>query len=140
MLARTPGHRALAASVAAGFTQYAFAFVAGDADRLEVTDARAAQRLRLRAARLYARAHRHAMAALEHGQPGFAQALARGDSALRLDPEAVAVAYWAAASWGGTISLSKDRPDVVADLPQALRLARLAWTSIPASATVRWRP
>jgi hypothetical protein len=29
----------------------------------------------------------------------------------------VALAYWGAAAWGGLISLSKDDPDTVADLP-----------------------
>jgi hypothetical protein len=43
----------------------------------------------------------------------------------------VALAYWAAASWGGYISLSKDHPDDVADLPLAIRLATLAWQVAP---------
>ena len=42
------------------------------------------------------------------------------------------MAYWAAASWGGFIALSKDDPDVVADLPLAIRLAHLAWDKSPA--------
>lgn len=32
---------------------------------------------------------------------------------------------------GGWISLAKDDPEVVADLPQAVRLARLAWEADP---------
>jgi hypothetical protein len=43
----------------------------------------------------------------------------------------VGLAYWGAAAWAAAISLSKDRPDVVADLPQAMRLARLAWDRDP---------
>lgn len=34
-------------------------------------------------------------------------------------------------AWAGGISLSKDSPDVVADLPQVLRLAELAWQAEP---------
>jgi hypothetical protein len=34
-------------------------------------------------------------------------------------------------SWAGAISLSKDSPDLVADLPQVIRLAELAWQSQP---------
>ena len=41
------------------------------------------------------------------------------------------MAYWGAAAWGGYISLSKDDPDVVADLPLAIRLAQLAWETAP---------
>ncbi len=133
LLLEAPGHRALAEAVSAGFTQYAFAFVAFDAEQIEARDAKAAHRLRERAARLYLRAHRHAMAALEHGQPGFSKVLAGAQPALwpRLADGQVALAYWAAASWGGFISLSKDDPETVADLPLAIRLARLAWERQP---------
>lgn len=131
ILARQPGHQALAESVAAGFTQYAYAFVAFEAEQIESRDAKAAERLRQRAAKLYERAHRHAMAGLEKAQPGFAAQLARPGDTLRLRPEQAGLAYWAAASWGGWISLSKDDPDVVADLPLAVRLAQLAWAADP---------
>ena len=133
VLHQTPGHLPLAESVAAGFTQYAYAFVAFDADRIEARDAKAAQKMRERAARLYRRAHRHAMAALAQRTPGFAQALASADASKwpRLADDEVGVAYWAAAAWGGAISLSKDDPDAVADLPLAIRLATLAWQKSP---------
>jgi len=130
VLRQTPDHVALGEAVAGGFTQYAFAFVAFEAERLETQDAKAAQRLRERARRLYLRAHHHAMATLEQRQPGFAKDLASG-ALQRLDGDQVGLAYWAAASWGGFISLSKDQPDVVADLPLAVRLARLAWAREP---------
>ena len=133
VLREVPGNLSLAESVAAGFTQYAYAFVALEADKREPQDAAAAQQLRERAARLYARAHRHAMVALEASAPGFTQSLSRPDAleAVRLTPAQVPLAYWAAASWGGWISLSKDNPDVVADLPTAIILAKLAWLKQP---------
>ncbi len=133
ILRETPGNLKLADAVAGGFTQYSYAFVAFEADRLEATNARAAQKLRERAARLYRRANGHAMAALEQRKPGFARALASPDKALwpQLGADEISVAYWAAASWGGLISLSKDDPDTVADLPLAMRLARIAWEQAP---------
>ena len=133
LLAQTPGHLKLAEAVSSGFGQYAFAFVASEAERLEATDAKAAQKLRERAARLYLRGHRHAMAALEQTSPGFREALSRPepDRWPRLTDAQVGVAYWAAATWGGHIALSKDHPDVVADLPMAIRLATLAWNRSP---------
>ncbi|MFY7867462.1 TRAP transporter TatT component family protein [Roseateles sp.] len=144
VLRQTPGHVALAESVAAGLTQYAYAFVAQSADELATRDARAAQRQRERAARLYWRAQQHAMRALELRHPGFVTALAAsvaqiGSSAsangiaavLNLAEDEVGLAYWAAASWGAHISLSKDRPDQVADLPQVVALAKLAWLRQP---------
>jgi len=133
VLRETPGNLKLSEAVAGGFTQYAFAFVAFDADRIENKDVKAAQKLRERAARLYERAHRHAMTALEVNTPGFAKALESPVAANwpRLNKEQVGTAYWAAASWGGLISLSKDKPDIVADLPLAIRLAGLAYASDP---------
>ena len=133
LLKETPANLKLAESVAAGFTQYAYAFVAFDAEKLESQDAKAAQRIRERAARLYFRANQHAMRALEKTTPGFKQALFQNDPQLltRLRQDQVGVAYWAAASWGGFISLSKDDPDKVADLPLAINLAILAWKKNP---------
>lgn len=129
VLSGSPGHLRLAESVAAGFTQYAYAFVAFEADRIEARDVREAERLRGRAARLYERAHRHAMTALEMNSPGLTKALSSPmvPGKPLLTPAQVGLAYWAAASWGGWISLAKDDPDVVADLPLAVNLAQRAW-------------
>jgi Tfp pilus tip-associated adhesin PilY1 len=133
LLADNPGNLKLAEAVSAGFTQYAFAFVASDAERVEAKDAKAAQKLRERAARMYLRAQRHGMAALEASTAGFAQALTQTDAKQwpRLKDEQIGVAYWTSASWGGYISLSKDSPDTVADLPLAVRLATLAYGANP---------
>lgn len=133
LLREDPGHVALAEAVAGGFTQYAYAFVGFDADRLETTDARGAQAMRERAAKLYRRGQRHALAALEIHAPGLLQSLAHGDAenARRLQPAHLGLAYWAAAAWGGAISLSKDDPEAVADLPLAIRLAQMAWAVDP---------
>jgi hypothetical protein len=133
VLRETPDNLALASAVAAGFTQYAYAFVQFDAERIESKDAQSAQKLRLRAARLYRRARDHALAALDHQSPGFASALASPVPAQwpHLKADQVDLAYWAAASWGAWIALSKNDPDVVADLPLASRLAQLAWEAQP---------
>ena len=134
MLRQNPGHQGLATAVSAGYTQYAYAFVAFDAEQLEAKDAKAAERLRQRAAKLYNRARQHALNALEMQKPGLLTALASRQSSdwPKLSKEQVGLAYWAAASWGGWISLSKDEPDVVADLPLAIRLAEQAWAADPA--------
>ena len=133
LLRKDPGNLPLAQAVAAGYTQYAYAFVAFEAERLAARDAKGAAALRERAARLYLRAQRHAMAALERSAPGFAGALASERSAdwPRLSDAQLGLAYWGAAAWGGYISMSKDDPDALADLPLAMRLARLAWERSP---------
>ncbi|MFM1908147.1 MAG: hypothetical protein RLZZ591_1824 [Pseudomonadota bacterium] len=133
LLRESPGHLKLAQSVASGLTQYAYAFVAFEAEQLGTQDAHAAHKLNERARRLYLRAHRHAMTALEQSSPGFRAALSQSDKRLwpRIDPTQLNLAYWAAASWGASIALSKDDPDAVADLPLAVRLATLAWQTAP---------
>lgn len=133
LLREVPDNLPLSEAVATGFTQYAYAFVAFEAERLDNQDAKAAQALRVRAAHLYWRAHRHAMDALERAQPGFRQALESQRPAdwPQLQAAQVGLAYWAAASWGGFISLSKDQPDSVADLPLAVRLAQQAYALQP---------
>ena len=124
----------MATAVSAGYTQYAYAFVAFDAEQIEARDAKAAEHLRQRAAKLYQRARQHALNALETQKPGLLVALASRQASdwPKLTKEQAGLAYWAAASWGGWISLSKDDPDVVADLPLAIRLAEQAWAADPA--------
>ncbi len=133
ILSETPGHMKLAESVSAGFTQYAYAFVAFDAERLDAKHTKEAAVMRARAAQLYARAHRHAMKALERNHPGWVASLKQPNlvQQQKLTAEQVPLAYWAAASLGGWISMSKDDPDLVADLPLAIRMAELAWEKSP---------
>jgi predicted anti-sigma-YlaC factor YlaD len=125
VLEQTPAHTALATSVSSGFTQYAYAFVAFEAEKLETQDVKAAQQQRERAARLYDRAKQHGLRALTMQQPGLLAALA-SDRSVPLRSEQVGLAYWTAAAWAASISLSKDQPERVADLPQVLRLAQAA--------------
>ena len=133
LLQEVPDHLPLSQALASGFTQYAYAFVSFEAELIESRDSHAAQVLRERAARLYARANRHAMAALEQSQPGFRHALESTNPKdwPQLRADQIGLAYWGAASWGALISLSKDKPDTVADLPLAVRLAQLAYAQQP---------
>ncbi len=133
LLADTPDNLKLAEAVGAGLSQYTYAYVAFEAERLAATDAQGAYRINERAKRLYLRAHRHAMRALGLSTPGFREKLAHPDAKQwpLISKEQVGLAYWAAASWGGYISLSKDAPDTVADFPLAYRLATLAWKADP---------
>lgn len=132
VLREQPHHAGLAEATVAGFSQYAYAFVAFEADRVEATDVQAAQALRQRAARLYRRAYRHGRAALAHHAPGLFDPVPASGVPVQLDPAQVGLAYWTAAAWGGWIALSTDSPEVVADLPAAARLVRVAWNADPA--------
>jgi predicted anti-sigma-YlaC factor YlaD len=118
LLASSPQHRGLLLATASGFTQYTYAFVQPEAEQLEDVDVARAAAARTRARKLYLRARDYGLRGLETGHPRFAQQLradARG--AVRVATVAdVPLLYWTAASWGAAIALSKDNPDVVADL------------------------
>ena len=121
LLAETPDHRGLRLAAASGFTQYAYAFVQQDADELEATDVAGATALRNRARRLYLRARDHGLHGLGVTHPGLAEALRRDPrGALRAcTAEDVPLLYWTSASWFAAIAILKDRPDLIAELPQA---------------------
>jgi predicted anti-sigma-YlaC factor YlaD len=119
LLAENPQHAGLLAAAAAGFTQYGYAFVQQDADRLEETDVAAATALRVRARGLYLRGRDYGLRGLELAHPGMG-------AALRTDPRAAVAActaadapllYWTAVAWAGAIAATKDDAHLIADLP-----------------------
>lgn len=121
LLAESPKHRGLLLAASSGFTQYAFAFVQQEADELEATDYAGAQAKRERAKRLYIRARNYGLRGLEARYPGFTAALAadpKSAAARAVKKDDAAQLYWAAASWGAAISLGKDDPALIAEIPQ----------------------
>lgn len=121
LLAETPKHKGLLLAAASGFTQYSYAFVQEDADEIEEKDLARATELRTRARKLYARARGYGMRGLEVKHPGFEAALRKdARAAVQVaDKTDVPFLYWTAAAWAAQISVSKDQPEVVADLPLA---------------------
>jgi len=119
LLAEIPRHPGLLSAAASGFTQYAFAFVQEEADELEPSDLTAAEALRTRARRLYLRAHTYGLRGLEVEHPGFPKALlANPRAAVRAATDAdVPLLYWTATAWAAAISLSKDNPELIAQIP-----------------------
>ena len=119
LLDENPKHAGLLFATASGFTQYAYAFVQQDADEMEENDLAAATEMRARVRRLYIRARNYGLRGLEVSHRGF-------EKALRNDPKAavhagkvddVRLLYWTAVSWGAAISVSKDNPDLIGELP-----------------------
>ncbi len=121
LLAETPNHRGLRLAAASGFTQYGYAFVQQDADELEASDHAAAVAMWARARRLYLRARDHGLRGLEATHPDFAAALRRDPRAAvrTCTKDDVGLLYWTAAAWSAAIAVTKDRPDLIAELPQA---------------------
>ena len=121
LLAETPQHRGLLLAAASGFTQYGYAFVQQDADELESTDVAGAAVMRARARRLYLRARDCGLRGLAVTHPEIADELRRDPRAAvsRCTTDDVPLLYWTAASWSAAIAVTKDRPDLIAELPQA---------------------
>jgi predicted anti-sigma-YlaC factor YlaD len=119
LLAKNPRHSGLLTSTASGFTQYAYAFVQEEADEVEPRDFAAAEAMRARARRLYLRAQRYGVRGLEVQHTGFGKALlADPKAAVRATTKAdVPLLYWTAAAWASAISLSKDNPELVGQIP-----------------------
>lgn len=121
LLAERPQHAGLLLAATSGFTQYAFAFVQQEADEREDEDFAGATALRARARKLYLRARGYGLRGLEVAHRGFSER-------ARLDPRAavrvatkadVPLLYWTGAAWAAAISLSKDNPEIIAELPIA---------------------
>jgi tetratricopeptide (TPR) repeat protein len=128
LLEEQPDHEDLLLATCTGFTQYANAFVEGDALYVEETDWESAEALEQRAVRLYLRARDYCLRGLELRSPGIG-------SRLRLEPEgaadglgadAVPLLFWTGASWGSAIALSLDRPELVVDSPAVRALMERA--------------
>ena len=119
LLAESPKHQGLLFATASGFTQYGYAFVQLDAEEIEDSNLAASQEMKARAKRLYLRARNYGLRGLEAKHAGMTNALRRDAT------QAVSVArksdvpllYWTAVAWAAGISVSKDDPELIGDLP-----------------------
>jgi predicted anti-sigma-YlaC factor YlaD len=120
LLAQSPEHKGLLLATTSGFTQYGYAFVQQDADEMEVKDFAAAEAMRARAKRLYLRARGYGLRGLETAHPGFTNALAADarQAVTKMKKSDVPQLYWTAAAWGAAISLGKDDPALIGEIPQ----------------------
>jgi len=119
LLAESPRHEGLLLAAARGFAQYSYAFVQQEADETEPRDLSEAERLRTRARRLYLRARDYGVRGLEVRHRDFGLALHQSprDAVEQASRTDVPLLYWTATSWGAAIGISKDNPELIADLP-----------------------
>lgn len=119
LLAESPRHRGLLFAASSGFTQYAYAFIKEEADETEPENLALATAMRARARGLFLRARDYGVRGLETTHRGFGDQLNKDPQlAVRAaKAEDVALLYWAAASWGMAITLSKNEPALIVDQP-----------------------
>ena len=119
LLAENPRHEGLLLAAASGFTEYAYAFVQEDADEAEDKDFTAAEEMHGRARKLYLRARNYGLRGLEVRHKGFEKAL-RADAkaaVAKTTVKDVPYLYWTALSWAAAVSLSKDNPALIGEMP-----------------------
>ena len=119
LLAESPKHPGLLLAASSGFTEYAYAFVAQQADETRPENLDRSDAMRERARKLYLRAHNYGLRGLEARYPGFTAALENNVeiAVARVTKRDVPLLYWTAASLGLAISGSKDSPAMIARLP-----------------------
>jgi predicted anti-sigma-YlaC factor YlaD len=119
LLAESPRHRGLLFAASSGFTQYTYAFIKEESDEMEPENFVLASEMRARARGLFLRARDYGVRGLETKHPDFGAQLNK-DPQLAVKAakaEDVALLYWTAASWGMAITLSKNEPALIVDLP-----------------------
>jgi predicted anti-sigma-YlaC factor YlaD len=128
LLEESPKHTGLLLAAASGFTEYAYAFVDLPSSEAREFSLDRADAMRDRARKLYLRAHRYGLRGLDSRYPGISKALeADAPSALlRVRKTDIGLLYWTAASLGLAISVSKDDPDMIGQLPFVEAVVRRA--------------
>ena len=130
LLNESPRHQGLLLASCSGFTEYAYAFVQEEADETESKDLAASEEMRGRARRLYLRARNYGLRGLGIRHMGFEKSL-RTDAKVAVagaGAKDVPLLYWTGVSWAAAISLSKDKPDMIAELPYVEAMMERALT------------
>lgn len=119
LLATLPEHEGLLVALCKGYTQYAYAYIQSEGDLLVSSDYARSTALHARAFKMFLRARGFGLRALALRHKGIADSLALAPerATTSLTRKDLAPLYWTAASWGSAISLGKDRPEMLADLP-----------------------
>ena len=120
VLAETPDHKRLRTAAAAYFTQYAYGFIQLEADYIEAEDYEAAEAMRQRAKKLFLRGRNHGLQRLEQEILNFPDLLQTSpkEAVAQIDSDLTETLYWTAAAWGSAITLGKDDPYLIAEVPQ----------------------
>ncbi len=120
LIVEQPADPDLLLSAASGFTQYSYVWVQQRADFMEEDDFAGAQLQRGRARAFYLRAFGYAQRGLAAKYPEFVTTFQRDPvaGARLVERKDLPLLYWAAASLGGAVSLSKNDPDMIARQPQ----------------------
>ena len=133
VLSAAPRHVGLLTALAKGFTEYAYAFVQSDMERMDDHQYEKKKAWTLRTKNLYLRAQGYGLRGLDVRHEKFSEM-------LKLDPKGtvakankddVELLYWTAVSWLGAIVIDKEDNDRMAEEPQAEALFYRAYELDP---------
>ena len=118
LLESSPQHQSLLISATKTISLYTYGYVEPEIAKLDERDFDAAEAMRHRAAKLYQRAYRYGLRALEVSQPGFGDQLSQTPetAVAGFVREDVPMLVWTGAALGGAISVAKDDPELTADI------------------------
>jgi predicted anti-sigma-YlaC factor YlaD len=124
LLQSVPENRKLLIGTAAGFVQYAHAFVLRPAERLEKENLAKSRDEKVRSKKLFLRARNYGFNALNLKYPGFRDSLLhRPEKTLNMtDQEDIPALYWTGVAWISAISVDKGDMKLVADLPLVIQI------------------
>tara|TARA_Y100000814_G_scaffold123372_1_gene88538 strand:- start:2276 stop:3187 length:912 start_codon:yes stop_codon:yes gene_type:complete len=119
LIHQSPNNPELLTAACQAFTVYAYSFVLRDAEIAMDEDFSSARKLYLRSSKLLKRAKDYGMKALEASYPGFIKSYnSEPKIALsKTNKKNISTLYWTAAAWGLFISVSKDNPAAIIELP-----------------------
>jgi len=118
LLQQDPENADLLFTLCSTYTQYSYAFVELESEKLRYDDHRRSRQIRERAVNLYLRGRDYCFGALEQSFPGIRKRLLSDtEQALaNFDVEYVPLLYWTAGSWGSAISSGRHRSELLIDL------------------------
>ncbi|HTA76178.1 MAG TPA: TRAP transporter TatT component family protein [bacterium] len=133
ILAATPRHTELLGALCKNFTEYTYAYVQCEADYIADSNYTQARELRVRAKKLYQRAYEYGLRGLETRHDHFAQMIMTDPKAAvsKLNKDDADLMYWTGVAWMAAISIGKDDPELVSDVPQAEALIYKAEELVP---------
>ncbi len=133
ILSATPHHVGLLTALCKGFTEYGYAFVQSDSEYIADTDYEKSRAMKLRAKKLYVRARDYGLRGLDVRYNHFSDLILKDPktAVAKARKQDVELLYWTGASWLAAISIGKDDPDLVSDVPQAESLIYRAYELEP---------
>lgn len=122
VLSATPRHMGLLTAMSKNFTQYAYAYVQSRAESMADDNYKESRDQKIRAKKLYVRARDYGLRALDVRYKDFSSMIRKdpkGTVARAKKKEEAELLYWTGVSWMAAISLGKDDPSLISDVPQA---------------------